>query len=313
MAAKNVEQEIRRLAQGFSTEVLPREATPDTVSSRAVLAPGTYVYITFLPSTSFAEVVSASAQLRREGFNPVPHIAARSLRSARELDDYLARLCGEASVDQALVIAGDLDTPRGDFHCALQLLETGLFAKHGIRRIGIAGHPEGHPVVSAKALDEALLAKAAFARRSGAEMYLVTQFCFEPGPLIEFDKALQRAGIALPVHAGLPGVTTVRSLLAYARSCGIGPSVRTLTRRGGSLARLTAVRAPDGLLAALARHRMNHPASAIKRVHVFPLGAFERTARWMAAVRDGRIAMEPGSTGFKIVERNAVEAESRAQ
>lgn len=306
LSADGLKRNIVELAQGFSTEVLPREASPENAALRqALLPPGTCVYLTFLANSSFAEMASAAAELRREGFEPVPHIAARSLRDAGELDDCLRRLSREANVAQALVIAGDCDLPRGDFHSTMQLLETGLFEKHGIRRIGVAGHPEGHPAASAEILWDALAAKAAFAARTGCTLYVVTQFCFEPEPLIEFERALRRKGLAIPIHAGLPGAATIRSLLAYAKSCGIGPSVRALTRRGGSLARLTAVRTPDRIVTALARYRAEEPACRIERLHLFPLGAFARTAEWMGALRAGRFAVSADGRGFSIERAEA--------
>ena len=301
MSASADKASIQRLVEGFSTEVLPRDATPDHAALRRALLPaGISVYLTFLPHSTTAEMVAAARQLRREGFNPVPHIAARSLRDERELDDYLARLKDEAQVSQALIIAGDLDRPRGAFHCAMQLFDTGLFEKFAIRRIGIAGHPEGHPAASHKALSEALRAKIAYGQRTGAELYIVTQFCFEAEPILSFAETLRGEGIRLPIHAGLPGVTTLKSLLAYAKACGIGPSVRALTRRGRALARLPRFATPAALIAALACHRVQHPQSLIERIHVFPLGAFARTTQWLTAVREGRFAFEADGGDFSV-------------
>jgi methylenetetrahydrofolate reductase (NADPH) len=292
---------IQRLVEEFSTEVLPREAIPEQAALRQTLLPaGTSIYLTVLPGGTPAQTVSAARQLRREGFNPVPHIAARSLRNERELGDYLARLKDEAAVTQALVIAGDLDRPRGSFHCASELLDTGLFEKFSIRRIGVAGHPEGHPTASPEALRDALRAKMAYAERTGAELYVVTQFCFESEPIVSFAEALWRDGIRLPIHAGLPGVTTVKSLLAYAKACGIGPSVRALTRRGRTLTRVSRFATPATLIGALASERIRHPHSLIKRIHVFPLGAFARTAQWLTAVREGRIAFDAEGCDFSV-------------
>ena len=53
-------------------------------------------------------------------------------------------MCKDFGVKQVLVIGGRAQ-PIGDFHCSLQLFETGLF--EGLK-IGIAGHPEGSPDIS---------------------------------------------------------------------------------------------------------------------------------------------------------------------
>ena len=62
-------------------------------------AAGTDVTITFLPGDNYRHNVETAAALRRAGFNPVPHIAAREMPSREALDDFLARARGEADVD----------------------------------------------------------------------------------------------------------------------------------------------------------------------------------------------------------------------
>ena len=58
--------------------------------------PGTDVTITFLPGDNYRHNVETAAALRRAGFNPVPHIAAREMPSREALEDFLARARGEA-------------------------------------------------------------------------------------------------------------------------------------------------------------------------------------------------------------------------
>ena len=101
------------------------------------------VYITFLPGQSYREVAERAKELVRLGHNPVPHFPARSIRNLNELKDYVS-MCKDFGVKQAMVIGGSAQ-PIGDFHCSLQILETGLF--DGLK-IGIAGHPDGSPDIS---------------------------------------------------------------------------------------------------------------------------------------------------------------------
>ena len=51
-------------------------------------SPGIDVTITFLPGDDYRHNVETAAALRRLGFNPVPHIAAREVRSRDALDDF---------------------------------------------------------------------------------------------------------------------------------------------------------------------------------------------------------------------------------
>ena len=95
------------------------------------------VYITMLPGNDFREVAKKAKELVQSGFNPVPHFPARSIKNLDELKQYVS-MCKDFGVKQALVIGGSSE-PIGDYHCSLQILETGLFEGF---KIGIAGHPE---------------------------------------------------------------------------------------------------------------------------------------------------------------------------
>ena len=49
----------------------------------------------------------------------------------------------------------------GPYEDALSVFRTGLLAKHGIRRIGISGYPEGHPEIGNEKLCQASREKQA--------------------------------------------------------------------------------------------------------------------------------------------------------
>ena len=63
-------------------------------------AEGTDVTITFLPGDNYRHNVETATALRRAGYNPVPHIAAREMASREALNDFLARARGEADVSR---------------------------------------------------------------------------------------------------------------------------------------------------------------------------------------------------------------------
>ena len=112
------------------------------------------VYITFLPGQSYKEVAEKVKELIGLGHNPVPHFPARSIKNLNELKNYVD-MCKDFGVKQALVIGGSTQ-PIGDFHCSLQLFETGFFEDF---KIGIAGHPEGSPDISDSELEKAMTDK----------------------------------------------------------------------------------------------------------------------------------------------------------
>ncbi len=285
-----VKQRIADFMTGFTAETTPGSAAkiPDY---REHLRPGTVVYITFLPGSDFDDTIAVAKRLKGEGFLPVPHFAARSIPSAAFLEDKLARLAGEVGLGQVLVIGGSADWPAGDFSDTMRLLKTGLFDKHGIRKFGVAGHPEGSPDISDVAIAEALRWKNDFAERSGAELYLVTQFCFEAGPVIAWDRRIHAEGNRLPIHVGVPGLATIKTLLAHAKACGIGRSMKFLTRQAGNLTKLMTVSAPDRLVTDLAAYQASDPGCGIAGVHMYPLGGLRRSAKWSHAMIDGAFTM----------------------
>lgn len=298
-AGPPVRQWIIDLLSGFTTETTPG-AAGKIADYRAHLRPGATVSVTFLPGSDFADTVAVAARLRREGFNPVPHFAARSIPSRAFLAENLARLVGDAGVDQALLIGGGLDRPLGEFSDTMQLLDTGLFDRYGIARLGVAGHPEGSPDIADAQVRAALAWKNAFAERTGASLYVVTQFCFEAAPVIAWDKRIQAEGNRLPVHVGLPGLATLKALIGHARACGVGPSMRFLTRQARNVAKLFTVSAPDRLVTALATYRATDPGCGIRGVHLYPLGGLKKSARWAQAVVDGRFEMREDGEGFEV-------------
>ncbi len=299
VAGADPTQQIVDFMTGFTAETTPGSAAK-IADYREHLRPGTVVYITFLPGSNFGDTIAVAKRLKQEGFQPVPHFAARSIPDKAFLENNLERLKDEVDLEQVLVVGGALDKPLGAFSDTMQLLETGLFDKYGIKRFGVAGHPEGSPDISDLAIAQALEWKNAFAERTGAEVYVVTQFCFQAAPVIAWDRHIQAEGNRLPIHIGVPGLATIKTLLAHARACGIGPSMRFLTRQARNITKLMTVSAPDKLVTELAAYRASDPACGIAGVHVYPLGGLRRSAKWSYAVVDGQFTMKTNGKGFTV-------------
>ncbi len=299
VAPTDLKSIVRALCHDYSTEVTPTSAMK-IGSFRDLLPPETDVYITFLPGADYRDTVTLAVRLRKEGYNPVPHMAARSIMDRASLDDCLARAVGEADVRHVLAIAGAPDKSCGEFADSMQLLSTGLFEKHGIRRIGVAGHPESCNCCSEAALWDALKWKQAFAARSGMDVHIVTQFAFEAGPFIAYDRALRREGLVLPLHVGVPGIASLKTLLGYAVSCGVGNSISFLRRQAQNVTKLLLPSAPDKLLLDLAGHTLGEPQTRIAKLHFFTLGGLQKTARWANAIRDGRFEIKSDLSGLSV-------------
>lgn len=266
------------------------EVTPKTLAKEAdltsLLPAGKVVFIAHIAGTHIAEMVAAARRLRAKGFDPQPHIPARLLGSRAELADWLARYRGEAGVERALLLAGGLSTPAGPFASSMDLLGTGLFDAAGFREIAFAGHPEGNrdidPDGGTAHLDAALAWKQAFVARSDLKAALVTQFAFDPAPVLAWAGRIAAAGIDLPVRVGLAGPAKPATLLRYGLNCGVGASLRVLSRRAGDLGHMLRPFAPDDMLSALADHLAAHPESRISGIHLFPLGGLRACSDWAA-------------------------------
>lgn len=284
---KGAEREsIVALLRGASLELSSRDLV-EIDACVPLLDPGTSIYISMPPGQTYRNSVMLATRIQRAGFRPVPHIAARQLASAAVLEDFLARLVGEAGVDSALLIAGDRPRACGPFESSASLLESGLFQRYGVVNIGVAGHPEGHPVLAAEQLDAALAEKQALALRAGFSMWVVTQFCFEAAPVLAWS--MRQKSLALPVRIGLAGPTSVTRLLRFAALCGVGSSVRALRARPGAVTRLMTEAGPETVLRELAQQAV----APIAGIHLYCFGGLEHTARWLRAMLDGRFELNP--------------------
>lgn len=278
-----IRRTVGELAAAASIEVVPRQIQAQPLAS--LLPPGTRVYVPFLPRAAFDETVAACRRLLAAGMQPVPHLPARALVSRSQLADVLSSF-SDLGMGQLLLIAGDRASPAGPYPDTLAVLESGLLAEHGIRRIGVAGHPEGHPRASDSDTLGALRAKMDYARATGSRLWLVSQFVFSSEPLIAWLRRLEALEIRLPVHVGMPGPTSIGTLMAFAAQCGVDASTRILLRRPGT-ARLLGRWTPDGLVHDLARHRCENPDTLLRGLHLFTFGGAVQCARWLTELRAG--------------------------
>lgn len=164
-------REIADFASNFSIEITPGAAKKYT-NLKTTIRPGTSVYITYIAGSDFDDTIAVAERLRREGFEPVPHFAVRGMPTIESASRALASLRDRAGVEQILLIAGGLSQPVGKLSNTMQFLETGLIDRFGIKRVGIAGHPEGSPDISAHEIGRALKWKNAFAERSDARFHI---------------------------------------------------------------------------------------------------------------------------------------------
>ncbi len=273
--------DVEAFLQGYSIEVMPRTAEK-VEDFRAILPTGTRVYIAHIEGTPIEEMVATAARLGGEGFDAMPHFPARIIKDRATLQDWIARY-RDVGVRQALLLAGGVPAPVGDYETSMQLLESGAF--DGFDRLHVAGHPEGNrdidPDGSDRAVMEAARWKYAFSQRCDAKMAMATQFCFEAQPVIDWVQRLSDEGVGLPVHIGIAGPAKLQTLIKFAIACGVGPSLRVLQKRAMDVTKLLLPYNPDEVIADLAAHKAKHPNFAIEQVHFFPLGGIKTNAAWV--------------------------------
>lgn len=296
-SSQTVNSQVEALLQGYSIEVMPRTAAK-VENFRDLLPEGTRVYIAHIEGTPIEEMVATAKRLNAEGYPVMPHFPARIIQDQAMLADWIARYQGEADVNQALLLAGGVDTPHGAFHSSMQLLETGLFDKAGFGNLHVAGHPEGNKDIdtdgSTKNVDEALQWKQKFSDRTDAKMALATQFAFEAKPIIAWADSLKEAGIDIPIHIGIAGPAKLQTLIKFAIACGVGPSLKVLQKRAMDVTKLLLPYEPTDVLSELAAHKAAHPDFNITNVHFFPLGGIKTNANW--AIDNGGASAQPANS-----------------
>jgi methylenetetrahydrofolate reductase (NADPH) len=154
-----------------------------------------YVAITCSPAHGVEPTLELVEKLRalpdERRLKLIPHIAARMVRDREHLRDILARL-DALRVESIFVPGGDAAHPAGDYDCSLDLLRDMAEIGHGFEDVGVAAHPEGHPLVDDAELLRLLREKQPYAT------YLVKQMCFDADALIAWLRRVRAAGVTLP-------------------------------------------------------------------------------------------------------------------
>ena len=242
------------------------------------------------PTTAAAvELLKASTETKAAEAAPANKAAAETKAAAEQT---LA-----ADVKQALLLAGGVEKPHGDFHSSMQLMETGLFDQTGFERLHVAGHPEGNRDIdtdgSMTNVSAALKWKNDFQTRTDAKLAIATQFAFDAKPIINWVDVLASEGITLPVHIGIAGPAKLQTLIKFAIACGVGPSLKVLQKRAMDVTKLLLPYEPSEVITALAEHKAKNPEFNISNVHFFPLGGIKTNANW--AIDNGGDAAKPAN------------------
>lgn len=217
-----VDRGVRTLLVEPKFELMPFESFWDQA---AHLADGATIAITTSPKLGLDATIERAEAAAAEGYEPIPHIAARFVEDRDHLEAIAGRLA-EAGVDDILV-GGDAEEPVGPFDSSFRFLEAVAETDYAFDEVGIAGYPEGHAFLSDETLAEAV------AKKEPHATYVVTQLCYDAGAIIDWLEDVRDRGIELPVDVGVPGVLKYQRLLEISRQVGVGDSVRFLQKTAG--------------------------------------------------------------------------------
>ena len=275
---------LKEFLSGYSIEVTPRSANKIECFAD-VLPENTRVYIAQINIDDIPEMIVTAKRLKDEGFKVMPHFPARMIKNHAVLNDLISMYQNEAGVDEALLLAGGLPSPAGDYNSSMQLIESGLFDKAGFKRLHVAGHPEGNkdidPDGSNKNVSEALSWKQEFSNRTDASMAITTQFCFDANVVKKWADTIKGSGIDIPIHIGIAGPAKLQTLLKFSIECGVGASMKVLTKRARDITKLLLPYKPTQILSDLANYRAQDSSFNIEQVHFFPLGGVKRAAEFV--------------------------------
>ena len=281
---KKVSDNLKDFLVNFSIEVMPSTAAK-IESFKDILPINTRIYIAHIEGVPIEEMIQTAKRLQSEGFSVMPHFPARIIKNKSTLEEWITKYQDEASIDQALLLAGGVTNPHGIFENSMQLVETELFNKYNFKNLHFAGHPEGNKDIdfdgSTNNVDEALLWKQKFNERTDIEVALTTQFCFEADPVIKWADSMIEKGINIPIHIGVAGPAKLQTLIKFSIDCGVGPSLKVLQKRAKDVKKLLLPFEPNDFLETLAQHKKENPKFNITNIHFFPLGGINTSADWI--------------------------------
>lgn len=252
-------------------EVLPTPKIAEAV--RAHVPTSVTVTVTASPAKPLSHTLDYSVDFARDGYDVVPHLAARQISGRAELTDIVARLT-EAGITKVFCPAGDAPEPAGDYHGSLDLLRDLDFLGRPFAQVGITGYPESHP-----SIDDDVTIQAMWDKRPYAT-HIISNMTFDAEQLGTWVERVRRRGVTLPIIVGAPGPVERAKLLGMATKIGVGESLRFLKKQKSVFARIAAPGfSTDRFIARVAALSAND-ALGIEGLHLFTFNQVEATENW---------------------------------
>lgn len=263
---------LRQLLESVRYEVLPTGSITQEICDN--VPHGRTITVTASSRAGLLATVDLATKLSQEGYDAVPHLAARMVRGRAELVDVVDRLTS-AGVDRVFVPGGDAAPTGQTYQCALELLQDLHELGSPFREVGITGYPESHPEI-----DDDVTVQAMWDKRRYAT-HVVSNLCPHADTVVTWVRRLRRRGLLLPVYIGVPGPVERAKLVSMASRIGVGESARFLTSHRFLLARFATPGGfrPERFLRELTP-LLERPDKPVAGVHLFTFNQVASTEQW---------------------------------
>lgn len=274
---------LRRLMSTVRYEVLPSGSITQQICDH--VPPGRMITVTASPRQGLQATVDVSTKLAQEGYDVVPHLAARMVRGRAELTDVVAQLTG-VGIHRVFVPGGDAVATDETYGCALEMLRDLRELGAPFDEVGMTGYPESHPQI-----DDDVAVQSMWDKR-GYATHIVSNLCPRASTVVSWVDRLRRRGLLLPVYVGVPGPIDRAKLAAMATRIGVSESARFLAGHRFVFARFAAPGGfrPEQFLRDLTP-LLQRPNSAVAGVHLYTFNQVERAEQWLQETTDR--LMEP--------------------
>ncbi len=269
------QKDVEILLTGARYELMPFDSFDDEITH---LPDDATIAITTSPQLGIERTVERAEQAAEQGYEVVPHIAARYVTDREHLEAIAHRLT-VAGVTDIFVPGGDREEPAGEFESAHELLRSLEETEYSFDEVGITGYPEGHSFLDEKTLTDSMAKKEPYAT------YIVTQLCYDPEAVLEWIENIRDRGVDLPVEIGIPGVMKYQRLMDISQKVGVGDSIKFLRKTTGILGFVRQVISsrgkyrPNELVDVLAPY-IDDPTFNIRGIHIYTFNQTADTESW---------------------------------
>lgn len=210
-------------AKQFSIEFFPPktqegiEKLRTTRRALAALQPA-YFSVTFGAGGTTQEGTLASVlEIRQEGHEAAPHLSC--VGGSRDSIRAILKTYQSHGIKRVVALRGDLPSgygASGEFRYANELVEFVRAETGDWFHIEVAAYPEMHPQAKSPQDDMQNFVRKVQAGANAA----ITQYFYNADAYFRFVEEAQRAGVAIPITAGIMPITNYTQLMRFSEMCG---------------------------------------------------------------------------------------------